>query len=98
MNSTVKPIFNESFVEKCRSCEQCTRPIDKHISVKLLLVEEVVGPVHSARDPLTDKISCKTFFSIKRKEKKGKRKRTNVALEMQSKHILSVSWIGSQII
>ena len=70
MNSTVKPIFNESFVEKCRFCEQCTRPIDKHISVKLLLVKEVVDPVHSARDPLTDKISRETLFSIKKKKRK----------------------------
>ena len=31
MNSTVGPIFNESFIEKevCGSCDQCTRPIGK---------------------------------------------------------------------
>ena len=54
--------------EVCGSREQCTRSIYRHISVKLLLVKEVVGLVHSAWDPLTDKISCETLFSINKKK------------------------------
>ena len=46
---------------------------DKHILVKILLVKEVVGPVHSAQDPLTDKIPREMCFSIN-KNKLKKRK------------------------
>ena len=42
--------------EVCESCEQCTGPTDRHISVQNLLVKEVMGPVHGAWDPLTDNI------------------------------------------
>ena len=51
------------------SCEQCTGPTDKHIPVKILLVKEVVGPVHSAqaRQNLTW-----NALLIKKKKKKKK--------------------------
>ena len=42
--------------EVCESCEQCTGPTDRHISMQNLLVKEVMGPVHGAWDPLTDNI------------------------------------------
>ena len=54
---------------------------DRHILVKILLDKEVVGPVHSAQDPLIDKIPREMHFSIKKikikskKEEEGKRKR-----------------------
>ena len=46
------------------------RPIDRHISVQNLLVKKVVGPMHSARDSLTDNIPrentiLKFFFFFK---------------------------------
>ena len=34
------------------------RTIGKHIPVKYLLVKEIVGPVHSAQDPL--RVPCPT--------------------------------------
>ena len=39
------------FVKKeiYESRKQCTRPIDRHISMQNLLVKEVVGLVHSAQ-------------------------------------------------
>ena len=49
--------------EVCGSHEQCTGPTYKHILVKISLVKEVVGPMHSARDPLTDKIPHEMCFS-----------------------------------
>ena len=60
--------------EVCGSCEQCTRPTDRHISVQNLLVKEVMGPVHGAWDPLTDNIHMKTPFSIKKRKNKKKKK------------------------
>ena len=53
----------------CGSHEQCMGPTRKHCPSLILLVKEVVGPVHSARDPLTDNMF--TCFSIKKKKKKG---------------------------
>ena len=74
MNSIVGPIFNENFVEKkvSRSHEQYIGSIGKHCSPLILLVKEVVGPVHNARDPLADNILA---LLKKKKKKKGKQKR-----------------------
>ena len=47
-------------------------------------VKEVVGPVHSAQDPLTDEIPHEMRFSIE--NKKGKHKCSTV--ETQSKLII----------
>ena len=55
------------------SREQYTRPTGKHCSPLILLVKEVVGPVHSARDPLTDNIPALV------KKKKKKKIKTNTA-------------------
>ena len=51
-------------------------PTDKHILVKILLVKEVVGPVHSAQDPLTDKIPREMCFSINKKKLKKRKMKT----------------------
>ena len=67
----------------CGSHEQCTGPTGKHCPSLILLVKEVVGPVHSARGPLTDNIF--TCFSIKKKKKKR-----NAAWKRKSKCILKV--------
>ena len=77
--------------------EQCTGPIDRHISVKILLVKEVVGPMHIAQDPLTDKIPREMhFLIIKKKKRKRKKENTNVALETQSKRVLNgIFWMRS---
>ena len=60
--------------EVCGSREQYTRPTGKHCPPLILLVKEVVGPVHSARDPLTDNISV--LLNKLKKKRKGKRKRS----------------------
>ena len=77
MNSIVGPIFNENFVEKkvSRSREQYIRSIGKHCSPLILLVKEVVGPVHNARDPLTDNI----LALLKKKKKKKENTNANTA-------------------
>ena len=68
--------------EVCESREQCTRPTDRHILVKILLVKKVVGLVYSARNSLTDKIPHEMRSSIIKKKKN-----TNAAPETQSKCI-----------
>ena len=67
----------------CGSHEQCMGPTRKHCPSLILLVKEVVGPVHSARDPLTDNMF--TCFSIKKKKK-----RRNATWKRKSKRILKV--------
>ena len=80
MNSIVGPIFNENFVEKkvSRSREQYIGSTGKHCSPLILLVKEVVGPVHNARDPLTDNI----LALLKKKKRKT---------QMQTQHQKHVS-------
>ena len=88
MNSIVGPIFNENFVEKnfSRSREQYIGSIGKHCSPLILLVKEVVGPVHNARDPLTDNI----LALLKKKKKKRRKTKTQTQHQKRvSKRILN---------
>ena len=70
VNNTVRPIFNENFVEKRGLWVLWTVHKTHWQTHKIFLVKEVVGPAHSAQDPLTDKIPCETRFSIFLKKKK----------------------------
>ena len=80
--------------EVCGSREQCTRSINSAIPVKIWMFKVIVGPVHSARDLLTDTFPREMHFSVKkRKEKKKKKKKENANAarpETQSNRILRV--------
>ena len=72
--------------EVCGSREQYKKPTNRQILVKILLVKEVVGPVHSAQDPLTNKIPRETRFSIKKKRKTQTHNRSiKKAIQMHTK-------------
>ena len=73
MNSTVGSIFNEKVVKKkvCGSHEQCTGPTKQCHSNANLVVNEVVGPMHSARDPLAGMCSRASQLKKKKKKKRG---------------------------
>ena len=45
VNSTVKPSFKENFAEKstCGSCEQCTRPTMKKVSLENALPKQALN-------------------------------------------------------
>ena len=61
----------------CESREQCTGPIEQCNFNGNFTIKEVVGPVHSARDPLTDNFLRMECFSIKRKKKRKKEEEEN---------------------
>ena len=92
MNSIVGPIFNENFVEKkvSRSHEQYIGSIGKHCSPLILLVKEVVGPVHNARDPLTDNI----LALLKKKKKKKKKENKNANTTPKTRIQTHTKWFN----
>ena len=95
VNSAIEPIFNESFVEK-RDLWVLWTMHGTHWQTQILLVKEIVGYVHSARDPLTDKLPRETAsqFKLKKKKKKrkkkGKRKHKRTNQKCESKRILGI--------
>ena len=56
------------------------RPTENHYPPLILLVKEVVSPIHSARDPLTDNI-----LALLNKKNKNKRRK------MQTQHQKRIS-------
>ena len=56
--------------EVCGSREQCMGPTDRHIPVKILLVKEVVGPMHSAGTHWQTKFHVKRASQLRKKKRK----------------------------
>ena len=87
-NSAVGPIFNEILVKKiCLWVSWTVHGIHwKSLSTAYLLVKEVVGPVHSARDPLTNNI----LALLNKKNKNKRRKMQRQHQKRVSKRILKL--------
>ena len=87
-NSAMGPIFNEILVKKI--CLWVSWTIHgthwKSLSTAYLLVKEVVGPVHSARDPLTNNI----LALLNKKNKNKRRKMQRQHQKRVSKRILKL--------
>ena len=70
----------------CESREQYMGSTENHCPPLILLVKEVVGPVHSARDPLTDNI----LVLLNKKNKNKRRKIQTQHQKRVSKRILKL--------
>ena len=73
VNSIVEFIFNESLCEKrdLWVLQTVHSAYWKALSTVYFASQEVVGPVYSAQNPLTDVMEC---FSVQKKKKKKKLK------------------------